>query len=298
MKIKFIGYCRRFDKTEITSRDTLYDDYLYYPLKRLIEILHTDYNIIVTNSNDFDTIIFEDPDQELFDYAKSLPKKIKKILVLTESVIYATVAHHLNILADPVWTYVVSYNREYHTQNTIYYDIPVTGIQLPVNVTTYNTNIGCHIASYKNDNRGYTFERDKFITELANKNNIHVYGAGWQLKKNYLGKTADKIQTISQYRYYVALENAKYSGYVTEKIGDAILAEVPSLYFGDVQNAKRRFGNTFIPLNNLTYKGFCIALEELNTNYDYYKKTVLEEKKNSIHWCDSYHNAMIQAITQ
>lgn len=298
MKIRFVGYYQRFDKTEITNGDTLYGNYLYYPLKKLIEILYTDYNITTTNSDDFDIIIFCDLDQELFDYAKSLPKKIKKILVLTESVIYTPFAHHLNILADPVWAYVVNYNREYHTPNTIYYDIPVTGIQLPVNVTTYNTNIGCHIASYKNDNRGYTFERDKLITELANKNNIHVYGSNWLLKKNYLGKTADKIQTISQYRYYVALENAKYSGYVTEKIGDAILAEVPSLYFGDVQNAKRRFGNTFIPLNDLTYKDFNRALEELNADYDYYKSNVLVEKKNSTHWCDSYHNAMIQAITQ
>ena len=298
MKIRFVGYYQRFDESEITNGDTLYGNYLYYPLKKLIDILNTDYKIQTVYSDDFDIIVFCDLDQELFEYAKKLPKKIKKILVLTESVIYTPFAHHLNILVDPVWAYVVSYNREYHTPNTIYYDIPVTGIQLPVNMATCNTDIGCHIASYKNDTRGYTFERDKLITELANKNNIHVYGSGWQFKKNYLGKTADKIQTISQYKYYIALENAKYSGYVTEKLGDAILAEKPSLYFGDIENARRRFGNTFIPLNGLTYKDFNIALEKLNADYDYYKNNVLEEKKKSIYWCDSYHNAMIQAITQ
>lgn len=299
MKIRFVGYYQRFDKTEITNGDTLYGNYLYYPLKKLIDILNTDYEIQTIYSDDFDVLVICDLDQELFDYAKSLPKKIKKILVLTESVIYTPFAHHLNILADPLWAYVVNYNREYHTPNTIYYDIPVTGTYLPINMERLHSHdFGCYIAGYKKDTGGYTSERDKFITELANKNNIHVYGAGWQLKKNYLSKTADKIQTISQYRYYVALENAKYSGYVTEKIGDAILAEVPSLYFGDVQNAKRRFGNTFIPLNDLTYKDFNRALEELNADYDYYKSNVLVEKKNSTHWCDSYHNAMIQAITQ
>lgn len=298
MKIRFVGYYQRFDKTEITNGNTQYGNYLYYPLKKLIDILYTDHKIEITYSEDFDIIIFCDLDQQLFEYAEKLPKRIKKILVLTESVIYTPFAHHLSILTNPIWAFIVSYNREYHTTNTIYYDIPVTGIQLPVNITNCNTDIGCHIASYKNDIRGYTFERDKLITKLANKNNIHVYGSGWKLKKNYFGKTADKIQTISQYKYYIALENAKYSGYVTEKIGDAILAETPSLYFGDIENAKRRFGNTFVPLNGLTYKDFTTAITKLENNYNFYKKNVLEEKKKSIHWCDSYYKAMIQAITR
>lgn len=34
MKIRFVGYYQRFDKTEITNGDTLYGNYLYYPLKK------------------------------------------------------------------------------------------------------------------------------------------------------------------------------------------------------------------------------------------------------------------------
>ena len=42
MKIRFVGYYQRFDESEITNGDTLYGNYLYYPLKKLIDILNTD----------------------------------------------------------------------------------------------------------------------------------------------------------------------------------------------------------------------------------------------------------------
>jgi len=297
MKIRFVGYYRSFYTKKITNGDTSYGNYLFYPLKTLIDLLLNKCKIETTYANDFDIIVFNDLDEELFHYAESLSPKIKKILVLTESVIYTPFAHSLNILSNPMWTYVVNYNREYHTSNMLYYDIPVTGTQLPINLLQPIYSLGCHIASYKNDIRGYTQERDSLITKLAMDEKIHVYGSNWKFKKNYFGKTNDKIQTISQYKYYIALENAKYSGYVTEKVGDAILAEVPSLYFGDIENAERRFGQTFVPLNGLSYNDFNNALEKLNANYDFYARNVLQEKKKSIHWCDSYFNAMIHAIT-
>ena len=128
------------------------------------------------------------------------------------------------------------------------------------------------------------------------KNLINVFGFGWKNHINYRGLTDNKIRDISHYKYYLACENAKYSGYVTEKIGDSILAERPCIYFGDSENAQRRFPDTFVSIEDLSFDCFMEARKKLLDNYDYYYKNVLQEKKNSIRWCDSYWNSMINAI--
>jgi hypothetical protein len=297
MKIRFIDYYKRFSAEKITAGNTNYGNFLSYPLQMLINILESKYNIETVYNDDFDILVITDIDQELYNYAKKLPSHIKKILVLTESVIYTPFGHSLDIQSDSIWSSVVSYNREIYTKHTIYYDIPVTGIQMPIKLQDKKQQKGCHISTFKrNDIRGYTYQRDKLITYLANNNFIDIYGSRWLLKRNFFGKTSDKINTISGYYYYIAIENAKYFGYVTEKIGDAILAEVPCLYFGDEINAQRRFPDTFVSLPDLSFDSFINAKKVLFDKYDFYLNNVRKQKRESINWCNSYFEAMSDAI--
>ena len=75
------------------------------------------------------------------------------------------------------------------------------------------------------------------------------------------------------------------------------MAERPCIYFGALENAQRRFPNTFVPLEELNINSFLTAREKLFDNYDYYYANVLKEKQNSIHWCDSFLENMLKAIT-
>lgn len=300
-KIRFINYYGKFNTNIFAKSDNSYGYYLSYPGIKLAQILEEQYNYKVVNDESFDTIVFIDLDEELYNYAKKIPANIRKILILAESPIYTPFPHNIKILADNIWTKVISYNREIECPNIYYYDIAITGIQIPICTLfppqTTIQDIGCNISSYKNDTRGYTKDRDTLLLELLDKDMLHQFGRGWAKHKNYKGISNNKIFDIARYKYYFAIENSKYSGYVTEKIADSILAERPCIYFGDLENAQRRFPNTFVPLEELNINSFLKAREKLFDNYDYYYANVLKEKQNSIHWCDSFLENMLKAIT-
>jgi hypothetical protein len=299
-KIKIFNFYRKFDDLTPGAGDTLYGNYLFYPLYALLRKIEPS-GFIWTKGNDFDIAIFMDLDNDLFNKALSLPKEIKKILVLVESVIYAPFAHIKDILLSPVWDAVLSYNREYESKKIFYYEIPVSGIQcnLPemcdLKMSEYK---GVFIGSYKNDVRGNTARRDILLKQLCNSNEISIYGSNWSQSQNYYGKTDNKIRTISCYYYNIAIENANYSGYVTEKIPDAILAERPSIYYGDEETAQKRFPNTFVAMNDLSYKSFQEAKEILLSKYDFYYRNCLREKKQSAKWINSYINTLSMCITK
>lgn len=72
-----------------------------------------------------------------------------------------------------------------------------------------------------------------------------LYGKDWNLikkefseqnqilfQKQYKGKTPQKIETASQAKFMFAFENARHSGYISEKIFDAMKAGTIPIYFG------------------------------------------------------------------
>jgi hypothetical protein len=89
-----------------------------------------------------------------------------------------------------------------------------------------------------------------------------------------------------------------YPGYVTEKLGDAILAGLPSIYYGDVENALRRFPNTFVQLDELTYNSFLKSKNILMDNYDSMIKGVYASFNNSDIWMESFVNTLFHTINK
>lgn len=298
MNVRFFNYYRRFDKNKPCRGDTLYGNYLAYPGLLLTERMESE-GFHRTHEDAFDIAVFTDLDKELFDVAVTLPAHVKKILCLVESPVYTPFAHHPHILFSNIWTCVLTYNREFEAPGLLHYDIPVTGKQCPLPpapLPQETVNRCVFIGSFKKDFRGFGVHRDALMLQLADAGYIDIYGAGWPDHPHYMGKTDDKIRTLSQYRYVLCVENAKYSGYVTEKIGDSILAERPCLYFGDAQHARTRFGETFVELPALTPAAFQTALAELDRRYETLYASVLAEKAKSEHWVDSFIDTMLQAL--
>jgi len=298
MKVRFFNYYRHLDKMTPQIGDTLYGNYLAYPGMMLAKRME-DEGFYKTFDDDFDIAIFTDLDEELMRFALSLPPHIKKILHLCESPIYTPYGHHPHILFSNIWSSVVTYNREFDSSRLQHYDIPVTGIQCPLpSIPSVKDTLprGVFIGSFKNDSRGFGLHRDNLMLQLAEAGIIDIYGHGWPNSSHYCGKTDDKIKTLTQYRYVICSENAKYSGYVTEKIGDSILAERPCLYFGDALHAHKRFGETFIELPALSLEAFHTAFKRLNSQYDTLYTAVLKEKSRSEHWVDSFIENMLQAL--
>lgn len=300
MNVRDFNYYRRLSISNAKSSigDTLYGNYLTYPGLLLTERMESE-GFYWTTEDSFDIAIFTDLDEELMAFARSLPQRVKKILQLVGSPVYTPYAHHPNILFSDIWSAVMTYNREFEARGLRQYDIPVTGIQYPLPHISSVRNThprGVFIGSFKNDMCGFGVYRDMLMLQLADAGYIDIYGHGWPMHPRYRGKTDDKIRTLSQYRYVICVENAKYSGYVTGKIGESILAERPCLYFGDALHAHKRFGKTFVELPELSVAAFKIALDELNNSYDSLYTSSLDEKARSGKWVDSYINSTLWAL--
>lgn len=296
MKIRFFNFYRHLDSQVANMGDTSYGNYLGYAGYVLARHLQ-DAGHSIVHGDSFDLAVFVDLDDALYSFARSLPTSVKKILCLVESPVYAPFGHHPNILFSDTWEHVLTYNREFYSDSLLYYDIPVTGIQCQNSEAPIApiSNKGVFIGSFKDD-RGFGLERNAMILQAADAGLIDIWGYGWPEHAGYKGVTNNKIETLRQYSYTLCVENAKYSGYVTEKIGDSIIADRPCMYFGDVVHARRRFGDTFVALDDLSFSSFLAAKSELECHYDHLLSSVKEEKAASPQWIDSYIAAMEKAV--
>lgn len=281
-----------------TTGGTNYGNHLYYPFNILAKKLqYNNINFVPLNEN-IDIALFLDLNEYLFNIALKLPRSIKKILICAESPIYCPFVHHVNILNNDIWDIILTYNRSFKNNKIKFYDIPITGNinNVPFQKSIKN-NLGVVVSSLKNDSRGFVPKRrDELIKKLAIFNEIEVYGHGWVNSKNIFGATSNKIKTMKNHSFALVVENCKCDGYVTEKLGDAILAGLPSIYYGDYKNANRRFPGTFVELKNLDYNSFLKSKSELFNKYDTILQNVEKSFLNSYSWSDSFINNLYDLI--
>lgn len=90
---------------------------------------------------------------------------------------------------------------------------------------------------------------------------------GGGFRNNTGGRIKDKHQFISGYKFNLALENSRISGYVTEKIADAFMAGTVPVYWGG-DMAKLDFNpEAFINVDDYaTLDSFVKDLEEIDNN--------------------------------
>jgi len=303
MNILIVGlYSNQKDKIIFDNEPKKYGNYLYFPINTLCEILKSEGHFLFTSKfvdlDTIDLVIFLDINKELLSFAELMPTSVKKLLIVFESPIYCSLGHSNSIFLN-IWDKVITYNRDFSCANITHYDIPVTGnieqieFQTVLNRKKYNKGVA--VSSYKNDIRGYVPQRrDRLLKLLSKMNRIDLYGNSWKNGKNIFGPTVDKIETMSKYSYALTIENSVYNGYVTEKLGDAILAGLPSIYYGDFINAERRFPGVFVQLEDLTIESFLEAEKKLWENYEMLMLSVEKQYLKSREWIDSF----IQASTR
>ena len=284
---------------------TGYGNYLHYPeilLRKMLEV----YNIAFFSESQLpleeaDVVLCIDLTPDLYDRIKQLPSGIYKILQACESPLYAPFSHYYKVLGDPVWNAVLTWNRAFEGENIFHYDIPITGKTgsglpefLPERDLEFS-ECGVVIASGKGrDPRGFLPERQQFYKKMTAAGYIDLYGNGWKVEpeKNRFGKINDKIAVLKKYSYALVIENLWSDGYVTEKIGDCILAGLPVIYAGDFYYAQMRFPDTFVPLTDINVDCFIQAREKIRQNYTDFCQAVRGSYQNSDTWCDSYLLAM------
>lgn len=61
---------------------------------------------------------------------------------------------------------------------------------------------------------------------------FEYFGSGWPKAPCYRGICSDKYQTIRNYKFALCFENARFSGYITEKIFDCFESGIVPIYLG------------------------------------------------------------------
>jgi hypothetical protein len=88
-------------------------------------------------------------------------------------------------------------------------------------------------------------ERLRAIRWFARSSDFDLYGEGWERRhpqvdrathahalRAYRGTTSDKLATLGSYRFALAFENARFDGYVSEKLFDCLYAGAIPVYLG------------------------------------------------------------------
>lgn len=244
-----------------------------------------------------DIILCVDLTPAIYERLSRLPARICKILQACESVVYAPLSHSGEVLMDPLWDAVMTWNRGFEGSHIVYYDIPIAGKTasglaetLPAWDGIFHTK-GAVMASNKGgDIRGTTWKRNLFYPACAKAGLIDLYGHNWPARPdlNCLGPANDKIEVLKKYSYALVIENIWTSGYVTEKIADCILAGLPVIYMGDSFHAERRFPGAFVTLEEISTEAFLECRNQLQKNYASYHEAVRRSFAASDTWCDSY----------
>ena len=252
-----------------------------------------------------DIVLCSDLTPALYERIRELPPGIFKILSACESAIYAPLSHSPEVLMDPLWDAVMTWNRGFEADHVIHCDIAIAGrtaSDLPERLEEWNAEFrerGVVVASNKGpDHRGFIPERNAFYQKLAREGLIDLYGHGWRLDSTdgRLGKIDDKIKIMKRYSYALVIENMWTSGYVTEKLADCILAGIPVIYMGDSWHANRRFPGTFVELGEMTVNAFVECREKIRRDYRLFHQAVKESYKNSNSWCDSSAAAIAECL--
>lgn len=98
-------------------------------------------------------------------------------------------------------------------------------------------NVACMINSNKDSdhvNSKYHVRKDviNYYSNSRWKDEFDLYGQGWDMSiPVYKGVLKRKYETLNHYRFCYAMENAEYSGYVTEKPFDAMKSLCIPIYF-------------------------------------------------------------------
>jgi hypothetical protein len=102
-------------------------------------------------------------------------------------------------------------------------------------------------------------ERLRAVRWFARSPDFDLFGEGWERRHSqvdrathadamraYRGRTSDKLATLGRYRFALAFENARFDGYVSEKLFDCLYAGTIPVYLGAPDIARYVAPDAFI----------------------------------------------------
>jgi alpha(1,3/1,4) fucosyltransferase len=121
-------------------------------------------------------------------------------------------------------------------------------------------------------------ERLRAAAHFAGRSDFDVFGQGWQRRhpavprrlhetilRAYRGPVAEKLETLSRYRFSLCLENSVFEGYISEKIFDCFFVGTIPIYLGAPDIERVIPAETFIDLRNFaTYRELQAFLDQLD----------------------------------
>jgi hypothetical protein len=121
-------------------------------------------------------------------------------------------------------------------------------------------------------------ERLRVAAQFAGRPDFDVFGQGWQRRhpavplelhqailRAYRGPVAEKLETLSSYRFSLCLENSVFDGYVSEKIFDCFFAGTIPIYLGAPDITRYIPPEAFVDLRSFrTYAELEAFLDELD----------------------------------
>nr|AAI69838.1 Alpha 1,3/4 fucosyltransferase Lewis 2 [Xenopus laevis]AAI70150.1 Alpha 1,3/4 fucosyltransferase Lewis 2 [Xenopus laevis] len=135
-------------------------------------------------------------------------------------------------------------------------------------------------------------KRYKYYSKLKKHLNIDVYGS----KTKVLSHT-NTLETLSQYKFYLAFENSIHEDYITEKLwSNSLLSGTVPVVLGPSRKNYERFipSDSFIHVEDFsTPQKLALYLLELDKNDERYRqyfnwRSRLQPMKNRIDWVSDY----------
>lgn len=103
--------------------------------------------------------------------------------------------------------------------------------------------------------------RIKVIEHFSRHPDFDLYGEGWDHKHpqisqrdyqmalgTFRGRSEDKLETLSHYRFALCLENSRFPGYLSEKIFDCFYTGCIPIYLGDPEVTRHVSPDAFVDM--------------------------------------------------
>lgn len=115
--------------------------------------------------------------------------------------------------------------------------------------------------------------RDRLFYEISNYKNIDSLGRHLNNCENIITRKEANwfqlsIEMKRNYRFSIAAENSKFSGYTSEKIVSSFLSHSIPIYWGNVNIEKEFNKKAFINCNNLSGKDIIELVRDIDENKD------------------------------
>lgn len=192
----------------------------------------------------------------------------------------------------------------------LYYPVlqPMRADIPPFQEKKFCTLMGTNVPSKYYKRRGELYsERVKAIEffEKVGEKGFEFYGRNWDAAKysSYRGRSADKLETIKNYRFMICYENtATSNGYVTEKIFDCFAAGVVPVYLGAPNIEKYIPKNCFIDRRDFSSMEELYAFMKSMTKkqYDTYLQNIrayLASEQAQVFSVENFNQIFFDAVT-